>query len=428
MIRYKHKFKILGILLLVLTVSNFAVFYRYSKALLITVPHDADRKTNGNTLICTTTFGEMFEHIGRADEQVPLGSGDYLHKLLEVDISGNIVWERDGMGIPHEVLELPNGHLLVADTSKDRIIEINYPNKDIVWSWEPKQINWTQVNPNWDSDHYYNNPITYDFTHINDVEFRNYGSWNACLISIRNFDLVVEVNYTAEILGPSNNPANILWWFGDYRNYSLLNEQHNPDYLSNGNIIVADSQNNRIIEVDKSTKEIVWTYEDGLRWPRDADELDSNRILITDCFNNRIIEIDKTSKEILWKYGKNMIIPYEADLLENGNVLISGDYGGKVIEVNRAGKIVWQYGKSAVRAGFYLNSTLLLLICLNSIFFRITSLNDEVLTRKKRRIRIISVSFLSIPFLISFFITVAYHFFIRILIQFSYSAIGHEMF
>jgi len=395
---------------------------------MITVPHDADRKENGNTLICTTTFGEMFVHIGRTDDQKPLEEGDELHKLLEVDVSGNVIWEIDELGIPHEVLELPNGHLLIADTSKDRIIEINYPNKDIVWSWEPKLINWTQVNPDWDSNHYYNNPITYDFTHMNDVEIKNYGNWDACLISIRNFDLVVEVNYTAEIIGNSNSPDNIVWWYGDYGDFSLLNKQHNPDYLANGNIIVADSQNNRIIEVSKSTKEIVWTYDEGLKWPRDADELEDNRLLITDCFNNQIIEIDRDSKEILWKYSKNMIIPYEADLLENGNVLISGDYGGKVLEVDRDGKIVWQYGKSAVRAGFHLNATLLFLICLNSIFFRIISLLDEELTRKKRGMRITSVSLLGIPLLLSFLIMAVYHLFMQVLIKISYSVIGHEIF
>ncbi|MHA1952611.1 MAG: outer membrane protein assembly factor BamB family protein [Candidatus Heimdallarchaeaceae archaeon] len=395
---------------------------------MITVPHDVDRKTNGNTLICSTTFGEMFEHIGRTDEQILLDTGDDLHRLIEVDVAGNTIWEKKGLGIPHEVLEIPNSHLLVADTSKDRIIEINYPNKDIVWSWEPKQINWTQVNSNWASDHYYNNPITYDFTHMNDVEFKNYGNWDACLISIRNFDLVVEVNYTAEISGTSNNPDNIVWWFGDYGDHSLINKQHNPDYLSNGNIIIADSQNNRIIEVNKTTKGIIWTYDEGLRWPRDADELENGRILITDCFNNRIIEIDKDTKDILWKYSKNILIPYEADMLDNGNILISGDYGGKVIEVNRAGKTVWQYGKSAVRAGFYMNSTLLFLICLNSIIFRISSLFSEELTKKKKRIKVAAVCLLSIPLFLSLFIMAVYHSFMRILIKISYSAIGHEMF
>ena len=39
----------------------------------------------------------------------------------------------------------------------------------------------------------------------------------------------------------------ITWYFGFPGNHSLLNHQHNADYLDNGNIIVADSENQRII-------------------------------------------------------------------------------------------------------------------------------------------------------------------------------------
>ena len=409
-------------------IANLSLFFGYSRAQLITAPHDADRKVNGNTLVCTTTFYEMFVHIDRANEQQPFPSESDVHKVVEVNSKGEEVWEIKNLGIPHEVLELPNGHLLIADTSRDRIIEINYPNKDIVWSWEPKQINWTQVNPNWASEHYYNNPLVYDFSHMNDVEFKQYGVWNACLISIRNFDLVVEVNYTAEKMGPANNPTNIVWWYGDYGNYSMINQQHNPDYLDNGNIIIADSQNNRIIEVNKTTKEIVWQYDEGLRWPRDADELENNRLLITDCFNNRIIEIDKTSKEILWKYSRNTIIPYEADMLENGNILISGDYGGKIIEVNRNGKVVWVYGRSVVQSEFYMNATFISLICINGIFYQTSKLHKGEVKKKEKIRRITALSFQSLALLIFAFIVVAYHYFMRVLIKIAYATIGHEMF
>ncbi len=425
---YKYRYKIFGIILLLLILSNFAVFFRYSRAQVINAPHDVDRKANGNTLVCTTTFAEMFEHIDRRSDQLPMPAESDLHRIIEVNEKGEVVWEIKDLGIPHEVEELPNGHLLAADTSRDRIIEINYPNKNIIWSWEPEQINWTQVNPVWGANHYYNNPIIYDFTHMNDVEFMQYGSWNACLISIRNFDLIVEVNYTAELLGPSNNPANIVWWFGDYGNHSMINKQHNPDYLSNGNIIIADSQNNRIIEVNRTNKEIVWEYDEGLKWPRDADELENGRLLITDCFNNRIIEIDKESKEILWKYSRNTIIPYEADMLENGNVLISGDYGGKVVEVNRKGRVVWTYDKSAVQSAFYMNATFIVLMCMNGIFYQVSRLYKREVDKKERNRRITAISFQSLALLFFAFILVAYHFFIRVLIHIAYSTIGHEMF
>jgi len=51
---------------------------------------------------------------------------------------------------------------------------------------------------------------------------------------------------------------------GDYGNHSILQRQHNPDYLSSGNIIIADSENNRIIQVNYTTKNVEWIYQGGL--------------------------------------------------------------------------------------------------------------------------------------------------------------------
>lgn len=428
MIKYKHRLKILGSLLLLMTITNLTFFLTYSRARLIEAPHDVDRKANGNTLICTTSFAQMLAHIGRYTEQEELDPNNKKHRIIEVNQEGNVVWEVIGLGTPHEVEEIPSGHLLVADTNYDRVIEIDYPNTNIIWSWEPKKINWTEVNPDWGADHYYNNPTVYDFTHVNDVDFRQYSTWDACLISLRNFDLVVEVNYTAEILGPENNPDNIVWWYGDFRNASMVSKQHNPDYLSNGNIIIADSLGDRIVEINRTTKQIVWQYDEGLRWPRDADELSEDRLLITDCFNNRIIEINKTSKEILWQYRKNVLIPYESDMLDNGNILISGEYAGVVLEVNREGKIVWQYGKSTVKGAFYINAVFLGLISLNGILYQLSKLYGGEITKKEKIRRIITICVWSVVFLFCFAIIVAYHSVLRGITQLAHSAIDHEVF
>ncbi|MBD3189362.1 MAG: hypothetical protein GF308_01895 [Candidatus Heimdallarchaeota archaeon] len=424
------KFKIIYYLslLLLLIVLNLLIFLVPANMGIITAPHDADRKANGNTLVCTTQFGEMLEHIERRREQKPIDPANTVHKVIEVDETGEAIWEISGLAIPHEVEELPNGHLLIADTTFDRVVEVNYPNKDFVWSWEPAKIDWSLVNPSWDSDHYYNNNLSYDWTHINDVDYKDYGSWQACLISLRNFDLVVEVNYTAEKIGPANNPNNIVWWYGDYSNTSLVNKQHNPDYLSNGNIIIADSLNNRIVEINKTTKEIVWEYSNGLKWPRDADELPNGNILITDCFNCRVIEIEKESKETIWKFARGMIIPYESDLLANGNILISGQYSGLVLEVNREGHIVWKYGFSIEKGVAYINFSFFLLASSFAFFFRFQTLKTIGLTRKQRILNYISIVLLALVIILSLFVLIGYSFVMRTITKLVYSKISHKMF
>lgn len=369
--RFRIRYQILLIFGVVMLGSNLILFLSYDSNDYIAAPHDADRMENGNTLVTHVSFGEMMVHLYRKSNQIRVDPTNPNHKIVEYDSKGKVIWEFLDVAYPHEVLQLPNGHLLVADTGNDRVIEIDYPNTNIVWSWEPSQIDWSQINPDWDSTHYYNNPFTedgdiiYDWTHVNDVEFKNYGTWEACLISLRNFDLVVEIDYTADKLNP-NDPSNIKWWFGNYGNFDLLHHQHNPDYLESGNILISDSENNRIIEVDYDTKEIVWEYGKDLYWPRDADELDDGTILITDSNDCEVLLLDKEQKKVLWTYQENMIIPYEADCLENGNILISTEYNGIVIEVNEQGQIVWQQGHSFIQAAFYLNSIIILITSLTS--------------------------------------------------------------
>ncbi|MFX0058415.1 MAG: PQQ-binding-like beta-propeller repeat protein [Candidatus Heimdallarchaeota archaeon] len=347
--------------ILILT-SNLILFFTFRNTNMMPSYLDVDRKSNGNTLICSFSFSEIINYPNRIRNQLPVPENSLDHKIFEIDQNRNKIWELTGLAQPHEVVELPNDHLLIADTGYDRVIEINYPNKSIIWEWKPELINWSKVNSNWDSNHYYNNPIAFDWTHLNDIDFKDYGTWNACLISIRNFDIIVEINYTAEISGPSNNPDNIFWYYGDYGNYSLLNHQHNPDYLNNGNIIIADSENNRILEINYTTKKEVWRYKGDLDWPRDADELPNGNLLITDSLHNRIIELDRNTKEIVWKFHGDLINPYEADLLENGNILVGNGIGGVVYEINKNGIEIWRYGLSYLKSVVCLNSIISIMI------------------------------------------------------------------
>ena len=388
--RLRLRYRVLIVFCIFFLISNLAVFIFYNNLDFFIVVHDADRKSNGNTLITYATFPEMIEHKSRIETQTRIEPNNQNNKIIEMDPKGNVVWEFARLAIPHEVLELPNSNLLVADTENDRVIQINYPDKDIVWSWEPALINWTQVNSNWELNHYYNSPlnnkgeVTYDWTHINDVDFKNYGSWNACLISLRNFDLIVEINYTADFISP-NNPNNIVWWYGEHDNYTMLSHQHNPDYLNNGNIIVADSGNDRIIEVNYTSKKIDWIYQEHLMWPRDADELENGNLLITDSDGGRVIELDRLTNKIVWSFSRGLIIPYEADMLANGNILISNEYHGQVIEVNRNKEIVWMAGLSYIKAFIFLNSISLLGISSLVLYYKYKIIkNFNVLPRKRK--------------------------------------------
>ncbi len=415
-------------LILVLLFLNGMLFNGYTNNDLISAPHDVDKTPDGKVFICTTTFSEMLNHNNRVDLQESVNPENTLHKVVEVDEKGRTIWEFTGLAYPHEVEILPNGHLLIADTGFNRVIEVNYPNKEIIWSWEPAKLNWTKVNSEWDAGHYYNNEITYDWTHLNDVDFKQYANYNACLISLRNFDLIVEVNFTAEKIGPANNPANIIWWFGDNGNLSMLHKQHNPDYLSNGNIIIADSLNNRIIEVNKESKSIIWQYNVNMLWPRDADELADGSLLITDSFNCRVFILNKVTNEITWQFKRNLIIPYEADQLDNGNILISGEYAGIIYEVDSQGRIIWRYGASYERSFVTLNSIFLIMISLFGASMNYKKIRRGDISKLQKALNIGMLALFIMIILLGAFLLFGYSTIISAITRWVYPKIGAGMF
>lgn len=320
---------------------------------------DSDRLENGLTRICATDLQQAATAL--SNKEPPWNENPHC-SIIEVDRAGEIVWQHIGLHFPHEVLELPSGNLLIADTRNDRCIEINKTTHEILWEWNPKYINWTKINPNFTEDYGFSQKDVF-WSHLNDVDFHSYDTWDAVLISLRNFDLVVEVNYTAEMHTPYQS-ENIVWYYGGgsiidvaYHNTDLR-LQHNPDYLSNGNIIICDSENDRVIEVNYTTKEVVWTWEDIQGWCRDADELPNGNFLISE--SDFVYEVNKTTNEKVWEYAHGMLTAYESDLLDNGNILISGANEGKVIEVTRDGDIVWEYVNNKTKKFVVMNTSLVL--------------------------------------------------------------------
>jgi hypothetical protein len=75
-----------------------------------------------------------------------------------------------------------------------------------------------------------------------------------------------------------------------------------------------------------------------------------DHVLITDQSNNRLIEVDRQSKQIVWQYPPanataNQMLnnPNAAERLATGNTLIADENNNRVIEVKTDGTIVWQY-------------------------------------------------------------------------------------
>jgi hypothetical protein len=122
---------------------------------------------------------------------------------------------------------------------------------------------------------------------------------------------------------------------------------------------------NRVIVVDKDGH-IVWQYGQAgvtgsgpnqLNIPVFAIQLPNRNILIVEQGNNRVIEVDRFSKKIVWEYGPTsgpgaLNNPNSAELLPNGHLLIADENNNRVIEILRTGQIVWQYSQGIMAASF----------------------------------------------------------------------------
>jgi hypothetical protein len=137
-------------------------------------------------------------------------------------------------------------------------------------------------------------------------------------------------------------------------------EVHAFQRLADGNTMVAESGNRRIVEVDKNGKvvsEIALRVDkpDPHRDTRMVRKLDSGNYLVCHEGDGCVREYDGTGK-VVWQYkldlGGRPASPghgpeghgtsvYGAIRLANGNTLIAGGNNNRVLEVNRDGKVVW---------------------------------------------------------------------------------------
>jgi hypothetical protein len=139
-----------------------------------------------------------------------------------------------------------------------------------------------------------------------------------------------------------------------------LNNPNSAELLENGHVLIADENNNRVIEVTVD-KQIVRTFTGGgtVSGAAFASRLRGGNTLITDSNNNRIIEVDPHDT-IVWSYVTNTQpgsnpnpLPTRAVRLQNGHTLISDQFNNRVIEVTHAGNIVFQQGAlNVIGSGF----------------------------------------------------------------------------
>ncbi len=148
--------------------------------------------------------------------------------------------------------------------------------------------------------------------------------------------------------------GNIVWSY-----HQELKFAHSGRRLRNGNTLITDTTNNRLIEVTPEKRMVMnsddWgegtgRLSDGshLHYPNEAFELEDGTFLVTDRNNDRCLQVTRKG-EVIWYFSeKELHHPHNANPLPNGNILISDSDGNRIIEVNRKKEIVWSYGDGSI--------------------------------------------------------------------------------
>jgi hypothetical protein len=224
----------------------------------------------------------------------------------------------DGLQDTHSTSRIGEDRLLVAQMRAtedgvpgDRLFVTNTTTGEVEWEWRFREHYPSDTDGGFDDD----------WTHVNDADLVGDDD-RYVLASPRNFDQVIVVDRRTD---------EIVMRLGADGDLDTLHEQHNPDYLERDDgtpvVLVADSENDRVVEYVRECGDadprlgagtppsdcewnLVWSVR-GFNWPRDADRLPNGNTLVTDTLNHRVVEITPEG-EVVWEFFAAWA-PYEAE-------------------------------------------------------------------------------------------------------------------
>ncbi len=279
------------------------------------------------------------------------------HKVIEVDpVTNNVVWEYGGPGIlnyPNEAIPLTNGNILIADTYNGRVIEVAATPTVTVWTYSTGL----------------SRPV--------DIKMcTNYtGGTPTSTLLITDFgtNKVIEVTYPGgeivrEILGS---------YFGGSNYYVFWEAEKQPGMGTPTYLLTCRSNYGRdsVLKVSSSTTTFIVTWRYGydpnnptqlssLNDPRDANWTPCGNVLITDTDNKRVIEVQPLGSVgglVVW--GKQLSkYPYEAIRIENGSTLVAAGSGddnkdGKYVGTASVSPVIWEFRPDLICEWQYTSGT-----------------------------------------------------------------------
>jgi hypothetical protein len=261
---------------------------------------DVDPSPAGRSTVVYSATDEVHDR----SECRPLGDNDYCVRQVieranlstgETTVLYSRVDPRYHNSEWHDVDRINASHYLVADMYANEVFVVDVRSRLVTWEWS--------VQSHFPLDG--GGPYPTDWAHLNDVELLDDGR---VVVSLRNQDQVVLVEPGEGVVEE--------WTLGSDGDHDILYEQHNPDYIpaSDGGpaLLVADSENNRIVE-----------------------RLPNGHTLVTDTAGGRVVELDRDG-EVVWQLG--VATAYEAERLTTGDESAGGPSAERAGLASSAGR------------------------------------------------------------------------------------------
>lgn len=178
---------------------------------------------------------------------------------------------------------------------------------------------------------------------------------NIMVADIRNCR-VIEINSDHKIARQAGKTG------ACYGKWPQLGGPNGDTPLPNGHVLVSEIINKSVTELDEKWQKVM-SVRVPLQYPSDPQPTKSGNILIADYVRpGKIIEITRDG-HVLWQYDEKtadgfLHHPSLAEELPNGNIMANDDYNHRIVIIDRATKkIIWQYGhtRQPGKAEGYLN-------------------------------------------------------------------------
>jgi len=263
-----------------------------------------------------------FQHIGELGEKLQdpivweyrgglgtlnskrLGNGNTLiveaiaNRVIEGTPDKEIVWEYTNVSYPTDAERLESGNTLISDRFDHRVVEVT-PEKEVAWEYKNDSLQ-------------------------NIYSVQRLDNGNTLIVDQSSPSRVIEVSPDKEVVWQYGGTTGTLF-------YPSLGQR-----LKDGSTLIADNigmlnnSSSRAFEVSAGGV-ITWQYDEGLWGIYTLQRQENGNTLVCDQLNGRVIEVSP-AKEIVWSYGA-IDEPGGVQRLDNGNTLLSIFGENRVIEV-----------------------------------------------------------------------------------------------